>query len=204
MLKRAFDIAASTSALVVLSPVLAITAYKVKKELGSPVLFRQTRPGLHGKPFEMIKFRTMKDATDKEGNALPDSERLTDFGKKLRASSLDELPELWNVLKGDMSLVGPRPLLMEYLPLYNAEQAKRHNVRPGVTGYAQVNGRNSLSWEDKFKLDTWYVEHQSLWLDMKILLKTVKKVIIKDGISAEGEATMTKFTGTKFTGTVHE
>ena len=204
MLKRAFDIAASASALVVLSPVLAITAYKVKKELGSPVLFRQTRPGLHGKPFEMIKFRTMKDATDKAGNALPDSERLTEFGKKLRASSLDELPELWNVLKGDMSLVGPRPLLMEYLPLYNAEQAKRHNVRPGVTGYAQVNGRNSLSWEDKFKLDTWYVEHQSLWLDMKILLKTVKKVIIKDGISAEGEATMTKFTGTKFTGTVHE
>ena len=204
MLKRAFDIAASTSALVLLSPVLAITAYKVKKELGSPVLFRQTRPGLHGKPFEMIKFRTMKDATDKEGNALPDSERLTEFGKKLRASSLDELPELWNVFKGDMSLVGPRPLLMEYLPLYNAEQAKRHNVRPGVTGYAQVNGRNSLSWEDKFKLDTWYVEHQSLWLDMKILLKTVKKVIIKDGISAEGEATMTKFTGTKFKGTVHE
>nr|WP_309592645.1 sugar transferase [Moraxella osloensis] len=196
MLKRAFDLAASASALVLLSPVLAITAYKVKKELGSPVLFRQTRPGLHGKPFEMIKFRTMKDATDKEGNALPDSERLTEFGKKLRASSLDELPELWNVLKGDMSLVGPRPLLMEYLPLYSAEQAKRHNVRPGVTGYAQVNGRNSLSWEDKFKLDTWYVEHQSLWLDMKILLKTVKKVIIKDGISAEGEATMTKFTGT--------
>ena len=204
MLKRAFDIATSASALVLLSPVLAITAYKVKKELGSPVLFRQTRPGLHGMPFEMIKFRTMKDATDKAGNALPDSERLTEFGKKLRASSLDELPELWNVLKGDMSLVGPRPLLMEYLPLYSAEQAKRHNVRPGVTGYAQVNGRNSLSWEDKFKLDTWYVEHQSLWLDMKILLKTVKKVIIKDGISAEGEATMTKFTGTKFTGTVHE
>ena len=204
MLKRAFDIAASTSALVVLSPVLAITAYKVKKELGSPVLFRQTRPGLHGRPFEMIKFRTMKDATDKAGNALPDSERLTDFGKKLRASSLDELPELWNVLKGDMSLVGPRPLLMEYLPLYNAEQAKRHNVRPGVTGYAQVNGRNSLSWENKFKLDTWYVEHQSFLLDLKILLKTVKKVTIKDGISAEGEATMTKFTGTKFTGTVHE
>lgn len=195
MLKRAFDIAASASALVLLSPVLAITAHKVKKDLGSPVLFRQTRPGLHGKPFEMIKFRTMKDASDKEGNALPDSERLTEFGKKLRASSLDELPELWNVLKGDMSLVGPRPLLMEYLPLYNAEQAKRHNVRPGVTGYAQVNGRNSLSWEDKFKLDTWYVEHQSLWLDMKILLKTVKKVIIKDGISADGEATMTKFTG---------
>ena len=197
MLKRAFDIAASTSALVVLSPVLAITAYKVKKELGSPVLFRQTRPGLHGRPFEMIKFRTMKDATDKEGNALPNSERLTEFGKKLRASSLDELPELWNVLKGDMSLVGPRPLLMEYLPLYNAEQAKRHNVRPGVTGYAQVNGRNSLSWEDKFKLDTWYVEHQTFLLDMKILLKTVKKVIIKDGINQSEEVTMTRFTGKK-------
>ena len=197
MLKRAFDIAASASALVVLSPVLAITAHKVKKELGSPVLFRQTRPGLHGKPFEMIKFRTMKDATDKEGNALPDSERLTEFGKKLRASSLDELPELWNVLKGDMSLVGPRPLLMEYLPLYSAEQAKRHNVRPGVTGYAQVNGRNSLSWEDKFKLDTWYVEHQSFLLDLKILLKTVKKVIIKDGINQSEEVTMTRFTGKK-------
>ncbi|ONG37324.1 sugar transferase [Enhydrobacter sp. H5] len=197
MLKRAFDIAASTSALVVLSPVLAITAYKVKKELGSPVLFRQVRPGLHGKPFEMVKFRTMKDATDKDGNALPNSERLTEFGKKLRASSLDELPELWNVLKGDMSLVGPRPLLMEYLPLYNAEQAKRHNVRPGVTGYAQVNGRNSLSWEDKFKLDTWYVEHQTFLLDMKILLKTVIKVIIKDGINQSEEVTMTRFTGKK-------
>lgn len=197
MLKRAFDIAASASALVVLSPVLAITAYKVKKELGSPVLFRQVRPGLHGKPFEMVKFRTMKDATDKEGNALPNSERLTEFGKKLRASSLDELPELWNVLKGDMSLVGPRPLLMEYLPLYSAEQAKRHNVRPGVTGYAQVNGRNSLSWENKFKLDTWYVEHQSFLLDMKILLKTVKKVIIKEGINQSEEVTMTRFTGKK-------
>ena len=203
-LKRLLDIIIASIALILLSPLYAFVSYKVKKNLGSPVLFRQVRPGLHGKPFEMIKFRTMKDATDKKGNALPDSQRLTEFGKKLRASSLDELPELWNVLKGDMSLVGPRPLRMEYLPLYNAEQAKRHNVRPGVTGYAQVNGRNSLSWEDKFKLDTWYVEHQSLWLDMKILLKTVKKVIIKDGISAEGEATMTKFTGTKFTGTVHE
>lgn len=196
--KRAFDIAASASALIVLSPVLAITAHKVKKNLGSPVLFRQTRPGLDGKPFEMIKFRTMRDATDNNGNPLPDSERLTEFGKKLRSTSLDELPELWNVLKGDMSLVGPRPLLMEYLPLYNAEQAKRHNVHPGITGYAQVNGRNSLSWEEKFKLDTWYVEHQSLLLDMKILLKTVKKVIVKDGISAEGEVTMTKFTGTVY------
>ena len=196
-MKRLMDIIIASTGLILLSPVLAITAYKVKKELGSPVLFRQTRPGLHGKPFEMIKFRTMKDATDKAGNALPDSERLTDFGKKLRASSLDELPELWNVLKGDMSLVGPRPLLMEYLPLYNAEQAKRHNVRPGVTGYAQVNGRNSLSWEDKFKLDTWYVEHQSFLLDMKILLKTVIKVIIKDGINQSEEVTMTRFTGKK-------
>ena len=195
MLKRAFDIAASASALVVLSPVLAITAHKVKKELGSPVLFRQTRPGLHGKPFEMIKFRTMKDATDKEGNALPDSERLTEFGKKLRASSLDELPELWNVLKGDMSLVGPRPLLMEYLPLYNAEQAKRHNVRPGVTGYAQVNGRNSLSWEEKFKLDLWYVENQSFILDIKIILSTVKKVLIKEGINQNENVSMTRFKG---------
>lgn len=197
MLKRSFDIAASASALIILSPVLAIIASKVKKNLGSPVLFRQVRPGLDGKPFEMIKFRTMKDVTDKEGNLLPDSERLTDFGKKLRATSLDELPELWNVLKGDMSLVGPRPLLMEYLPLYNAEQAKRHNVRPGITGYAQVNGRNSLSWEDKFKLDTWYVENQSFSLDIKILLQTVKKVIVKDGISANGEVTMTRFAGKK-------
>ena len=197
MLKRTFDIVASAFALIILAPVYAMIAYKVKKNLGSPVLFRQTRPGLHGRSFEMIKFRTMKDAIDKDGNPLPDGERLTDFGKKLRATSLDELPELWNVLKGDMSLVGPRPLLMEYLPLYNVEQAKRHNVRPGITGYAQVNGRNTIGWEEKFKLDTWYVEHQSCWLDVKILLQTVKKVIIKDGISAEGEVTMSKFTGSK-------
>ena len=197
MLKRAFDIAASTSALVLLSPVLAITAYKVKKELGSPVLFRQTRPGLHGKPFEMIKFRTMKDALDEQGNPLPDSERLTPFGKMLRSTSLDEMPELWNVIKGDMSIVGPRPLLMEYLPLYNEEQAKRHDVRPGMTGHAQVNGRNAIGWEEKFKLDTWYVDHQSTILDFKIMFKTVHKVIAKDDISAEGEATMTKFTGSK-------
>lgn len=196
-LKRFMDITISVVAIIILLPIYAIVAYKVKKKLGSPVLFRQVRPGLHGQPFEMIKFRTMKDAIDKDGNPLPDSERLTDFGKKLRATSLDELPELWNVLKGDMSLVGPRPLLMEYLPLYNVEQAKRHNVRPGITGYAQVNGRNTIGWEEKFKLDTWYVEHQSFWLDVKILLQTVKKVIIKDGISAEGEATMSKFTGTK-------
>ena len=197
MIKRLFDITAASAALFVLSPVYAITAYTVKKNLGSPVLFRQTRPGLNGKPFEMIKFRTMKDAIDSDGNPLPDSERLTDFGKALRNSSLDELPELWNVVKGDMSLVGPRPLLMEYLPLYSKKQARRHNVRPGITGYAQVNGRNAIGWDKKFELDTWYVDNQSLWLDIKILFKTVKKVVIKDGISADGEATMSKFTGSQ-------
>ncbi|MGP5296013.1 sugar transferase [Psychrobacter faecalis] len=197
MLKRLFDIGAATTALIILSPVYAITAYKVKKNLGSPILFSQTRPGQDGVPFEMIKFRTMKDAIDIAGNPLPDSERLTDFGKALRNSSLDELPELWNVVRGDMSLVGPRPLLMEYLPLYSKEQARRHNVRPGITGYAQVNGRNAIGWDKKFELDTWYVDNQSLWLDIKILLKTVKKVVIKDGISADGEATMSKFTGSQ-------
>lgn len=195
MLKRLFDIIVSIIALVVLSPVFAIVAYKVKKNLGSPVLFRQVRPGLNGKPFEMIKFRTMKDAVDKDGNSLPDSERLTPFGKMLRATSLDEMPELWNVLKGEMSLVGPRPLLMEYLPLYNERQTKRHDVRPGVTGYAQVNGRNAISWEQKFEYDVWYVENQSFWLDIKILFKTIKKVFFKEDINAEGEATMSKFTG---------
>lgn len=198
MIKRLFDITAATTALVILSPVYAITAYKVSKNLGSPVLFRQTRPGLNGKPFEMIKFRSMKDATDADGNLLPDGERLTTFGKKLRNTSLDELPELWNVVKGDMSLVGPRPLLMEYLPLYNDEQSRRHLLRPGITGHAQVNGRNTIGWDEKFKLDTWYVDNQSLWLDIKILFKTVKKVLIKDGISADGEATMSKFTGSDF------
>ena len=196
MIKRILDIAIASTALILLSPVYFMVAHKVKKNLGSPVLFRQLRPGLHGKPFEMVKFRTMKDALDAQGNPLPDSERLTPFGKMLRATSLDEMPELWNVIKGDMSIVGPRPLLMEYLPLYNREQAKRHHVRPGITGHAQVNGRNAISWEKKFELDTWYVENQSLWLDFKIMLKTVKKVIAKDDISAEGEATMTKFTGT--------
>ena len=196
MLKRLLDIVIASSALVLLSPVYAFVAYKVRKNLGSPVLFRQVRPGLKGKPFEMIKFRSMKDAVDTQGNPLPDSERLTPFGQMLRSSSLDEMPELWNVIKGEMSIVGPRPLLMEYLPLYNSEQAKRHNLRPGITGYAQVNGRNAISWEKKFELDTWYVENQSLWLDFKIMLKTVKKVLAKDDISAEGEATMTKFTGT--------
>ena len=196
MLKRVLDVVIASTALILLSPVYFYVAYKVRKNLGSPVLFRQLRPGLHGKPFEMIKFRTMKDAVDGQGNPLPDSERLTPFGKMLRSSSLDEMPELWNVIKGDMSIVGPRPLLMEYLPLYNAEQAKRHNVRPGITGYAQVNGRNAISWEKKFEFDTWYVENQSLWLDFKIMLKTIRKVFAKDDISAEGEVTMTKFTGT--------
>ncbi|WP_313659468.1 sugar transferase [Acinetobacter variabilis] len=197
MIKRLLDIIIASIALILLSPLYAFVAYKVKKNLGSPVLFRQVRPGLHGKPFEMIKFRTMKDAVDKQGNPLPDSERLTPFGQMLRSTSLDEMPELWNVIKGDMSIVGPRPLLMEYLPLYSPEQAKRHDVRPGMTGHAQVNGRNAIGWEEKFKLDTWYVENQSIWLDFKIMFKTVHKVLAKDDISAEGEATMTKFTGTK-------
>ncbi len=197
MIKRFLDIIIASIALVLLSPLYAFVAYKVKKNLGSPVLFRQVRPGLNGKPFEMIKFRTMKDAVDSQGNPLPDSDRLTPFGKMLRSTSLDEMPELWNVIKGDMSVVGPRPLLMEYLPLYNVEQAKRHNVRPGMTGHAQVNGRNAIGWEEKFKLDTWYVENQSTVLDFKIMLKTVQKVIAKDDISAEGEATMTRFTGSK-------
>ncbi|MGS0706919.1 sugar transferase [Acinetobacter sp. ANC 3781] len=203
MIKRLLDIIIATTALILLSPLYAFVAYKVKKNLGSPVLFRQIRPGLHGKPFEMIKFRTMKDAVDAQGNPLPDSERLTAFGKMLRSTSLDEMPELWNVIKGDMSIVGPRPLLTEYLPLYNQEQAKRHNVRPGMTGHAQVNGRNAISWEEKFKLDTWYVENQSTLLDFKIMFKTVHKVLAKDDISAEGEATMTKFNGTK-TDKIHD
>ena len=197
MLKRLLDIIIASIALILLSPLYALVAYKVKKNLGSPVLFRQVRPGLHGRPFEMIKFRTMKDAVDEQDNPLPDSERLTPFGQMLRSTSLDEMPELWNVIKGDMSIVGPRPLLMEYLPLYSPEQAKRHDVRPGMTGHAQVNGRNAIGWEEKFKLDTWYVENQSIWLDFKIMFKTVHKVLAKDDISAEGEATMTKFTGTK-------
>lgn len=197
MLKRLLDIIIASIALILLSPLYFYVARKVKKNLGSPVLFRQVRPGLHGKPFEMIKFRTMKDAVDAQGNPLPDSERLTPFGKMLRSTSLDEMPELWNVIKGDMSIVGPRPLLTEYLPLYNEEQAKRHNVRPGMTGHAQVNGRNAISWEEKFKLDTWYVENQSTLLDFKIMFKTVHKVLAKDDINEAGEVTMTKFTGSK-------
>ena len=196
-MKRLFDIVLSFLGLVVLSPVMLVVYFLVKKRLGSPVFFKQLRPGLHGEPFEMIKFRTMRNAVDSSGDPLPDNLRMTKFGSFLRSSSLDELPGLWNVLKGDMSLVGPRPLLMEYLPLYTPEQYRRHDVRPGITGWAQVNGRNSLSWEDKFKLDTWYVDNRTMLLDIKILFLTVKKVIVRDGISADGEATMSRFTGGK-------
>ncbi|SFQ41981.1 Sugar transferase involved in LPS biosynthesis (colanic, teichoic acid) [Geopseudomonas sagittaria] len=197
MLKRLFDIVAAACGLLLLAPVIAIVAWQIRRKLGSPVLFRQLRPGRDGKPFEIIKFRSMRDAVDAHGDPLPDGERMTPFGSFLRASSLDELPELWNVLKGDMSLVGPRPLLMEYLPLYSPEQFRRHAVRPGVTGWAQVNGRNALSWEDKFRLDIWYVDHQSFWLDLKIICLTLAKVMVREGISAAGEATMPKFTGSK-------
>lgn len=195
MIKRLLDIIIASTALLLLSPLYFFVAYKVKKNLGSPVLFRQVRPGLHGKPFEMIKFRSMKDAVDAQGNPLPDSERLTPFGKMLRSSSLDEMPELWNVIKGDMSIVGPRPLLMEYLPLYSPEQAKRHDVRPGMTGHAQVNGRNAISWEEKFTMDTWYAENHSIWLDFKIMLKTIKVVFIRENVNDESGHSMPKFKG---------
>jgi lipopolysaccharide/colanic/teichoic acid biosynthesis glycosyltransferase len=196
-MKRFFDFVAASLALLILALPLLALALLIRRKLGSPVLFRQVRPGLHGKPFTMVKFRTMTDACGPDDALLPDAQRLTPFGLFLRASSLDELPELWNVLKGDMSLVGPRPLLMEYLPLYTREQARRHAVRPGITGWAQVNGRNAISWEDKFALDVWYVDHRSLWLDIKILWLTVKKVLVRDGISAAGEATMPKFMGSE-------
>ncbi|EJR5449038.1 sugar transferase [Vibrio cholerae] len=203
-MKRFFDVLVSLTAFIVLSPIIALVAWKIRKNLGSPVLFRQTRPGLNGKPFGMVKFRTMKDAVDANGTLLPDSERMTPFGNKLRNSSLDELPELWNVLKGEMSLVGPRPLLMQYLPLYSKEQARRHEVRPGVTGWAQINGRNAISWEEKFKLDVWYVDNRSFWLDLRILLLTVKKVFVKEGISADGHVTIAPFTGKAQQGTGNE
>ena len=192
-MKRLFDLIAAFFALLLLALPLALLAWQVRRKLGSPVFFTQVRPGLHGKPFKMVKFRTMTSERGPDGELLPDAVRLTPFGRFLRSSSLDELPELWNVLKGDMSLVGPRPLLMEYLPLYSPAQARRHEVRPGITGWAQVNGRNAISWEDKFKLDVWYVDHRSLWLDVKILWLTVQKVLVRDGISAEGEATMPRF-----------
>jgi len=197
MLKRIFDVVAALTALILLSPILIWVALKVRSRLGSPVIFRQRRPGLNGEPFDMIKFRTMLEAYDEHGKPLPNEQRMTPFGKWLRATSLDELPELWNVLKGNMSLVGPRPLRMEYLPLYNAHQARRHEVRPGITGWAQINGRNSLSWEQKFDLDVWYVDNQSFLLDLKILFLTVKKVVVKEGINASEEVTMKPFTGTK-------
>lgn len=196
-MKRLFDLLASAIGLLILAVPLALLAWQVRRKLGSPVLFTQVRPGLHGKPFRMVKFRTMTDARDASGSLQPDAQRLTSFGRFLRASSLDELPELWNVLRGEMSLVGPRPLLMEYLPLYSSEQARRHEVRPGITGWAQVNGRNAISWADKFALDVWYVDHRSLWLDFHILWLTVRKVLVRDGISAAGEATMPRFEGDK-------
>lgn len=196
-MKRVFDIFLAALALLLFSMPLLLLIWQIRSRLGHPVFFKQIRPGIHGRPFEMVKFRSMTDARGSDGQLLPDVDRLTPFGRFLRASSLDELPGLWNVIKGDMSLVGPRPLLMEYLPLYSTEQARRHNVRPGITGWAQVNGRNALSWDDKFKLDVWYVDNRSLRLDMKILWLTVRKVLVREGISAAGEATMSKFTGTQ-------
>ncbi len=195
MPKKIFDILLSVIALIFLFFVFVILMILVRHNLGGPIFFRQTRPGIHCHPFEMIKFRTMTDQRGGDGKLLPDAERLTAFGQFLRSTSLDELPELWNVLKGDMSLVGPRPLLMEYLPLYSERQARRHEVRPGITGWAQINGRNALSWEEKFELDVWYVENRTLWLDIKILFLTVWQVVKRDGISQDGEATMSKFTG---------
>ena len=196
MLKRIIDILGALTALIIFSPIMAYTAWKVSKTMGSPVLFQQTRPGKDGKPFEMIKFRTMRDANDPAGKPLPDAERITPFGNFMRRTSLDELPEFWNVLKGDMSLVGPRPLLMQYLPLYSKEQYRRHELRPGITGWAQVNGRNAIRWDEKFKLDVWYVDNHSFWLDVKILFLTLKKVISKENISADNHATMPFFEGT--------
>lgn len=196
-MKRLFDIIVSFLSLILLSPIVLMISYRVKQELGTPIFFQQPRPGLNKKVFSLIKFRSMRDGYTSEGQILPDAERLTHFGRKLRSSSLDELPSLWSVLKGDMSLVGPRPLLVEYLPLYSKEQARRHEVKPGITGWAQVNGRNTISWKEKFELDVWYVNNQSFWLDIKILFLTIKKVFEQADISADGEATMTKFTGNK-------
>lgn len=196
-MKRLMDIGGALGALILLSPVMLVLMLLARVKLGSPVLFRQVRPGLHGKPFQMMKFRTMTDERNVRGELLPDDRRLGPFGRFLRSASLDELPELFNVLKGEMSLVGPRPLLMDYLHLYSKRQARRHEVRPGITGWAQVNGRNALSWEEKFELDVWYVENQSLWLDIRILFKTVWQVIKRDGISHGEEATMPKFKGSQ-------
>ena len=197
MAKRTMDVVGALLGLVIFSPVLLLLYFWIRKDMGSPVLFRQTRPGQDGKPFNMMKFRSMRDSTGPVGQPLPDAERITPLGSKLRSSSLDELPGLWNVLKGDMSLVGPRPLLVEYLPLYSLTQARRHELRPGITGWAQVNGRNALSWEKKFELDVWYVDNRSIWLDLKIIWMTIRKVIKRDDISAEGEVTMPRFTGSQ-------
>lgn len=194
-MKRILDIILSAIGIVFLFPVLLVVSGLIAVKLGRPILFRQARPGMNGVVFDMTKFRTMTDERDAKGKLLPDARRLTSFGRFLRSSSIDELPELWNVLKGDMSLVGPRPLLVEYLGLYTQDQARRHEVRPGITGWAQINGRNELSWEEKFKLDVWYVDNRSLWLDLKILWLTVKKVVVREGISAAGDATMPRFTG---------
>lgn len=196
-MKRLIDILGAMVGLLLLAPVIVLLSLLVRIKLGSPVLFRQARPGMSGQAFQMAKFRTMTDACDSRGVQLPDADRLTGFGQFLRSTSLDELPELWNVLTGDMSLVGPRPLLMEYLPLYSERQARRHEVRPGITGWAQINGRNALSWEERFELDVWYVDNRTLWLDIKILFLTVWKVVKRDDISQEGEATMTRFTGSQ-------
>lgn len=197
MLKRLFDIVGALFGLILFAPVFFLLLGLIRSQMGTPVFFRQNRPGQYGRPFEMLKFRTMLDAIGVDGKPLPDAKRLTPLGRKLRSTSLDELPELWNVLKGDMSLVGPRPLLMEYLPLYSGEQARRHEVKPGITGWAQVNGRNAISWEEKFALDVWYVDNRTLWLDLKIIWLTIRKVLARDGINAQGDATMPKFTGSK-------
>ena len=197
--KRALDLAISVPAAVLLSPLLGALALVVRRALGSPVLFRQVRPGRMGRPFLLVKFRTMRDLVDGDGAPLPDADRLTPFGRFLRSTSLDELPELWNVLRGEMSLVGPRPLLMQYLPRYTAEQARRHEVRPGITGWAQVNGRNALTWEQKFALDVWYVDHVNLWLDLRVLALTVWKIIRREGISQSGQATAEEFMGAEGT-----
>ena len=194
-MKRFFDAAAAIAGLVLLSPVFLILTVLVRRRIGSPAILAQRRAGLKGKPFELYKFRSMNDARDERGELLPDAERLTEFGKFLRRSSLDELPQLWNVLKGDMSLVGPRPLLLDYVPLYDGTQKKRLNVKPGMTGWTQINGRNAISWEEKFALDIWYVENYNLWLDVKILSLTVWRVLKRDGISAPGEATAPRFMG---------
>lgn len=195
MRKRIFDLLLASAAGLIFLPVILVLVLIIRCVIGSPVIFKQQRPGLRAEPFYIYKFRTMNNKKNSRGELLSDAERLTNFGKWLRSTSLDELPSLWNVLKGEMSIVGPRPLLMEYVPLYNAEQARRHEVKPGVTGWAQVNGRNAISWEDKFRLDVWYVDHQSVWLDIKIILLTIKKVFFRHDINADGAATMPKFTG---------